>query len=52
MLMPETSMHKDDLLAGPEYEVGLSGQVLGVEAEAVAHAVDAGADQHFGSHAG
>ena len=52
MLMPETSMHEDDHFAGPEDEVGFAGQVFGVEAEAVAHAVDEGADQHFGSHAG
>ena len=44
-------MDEDDLLPGAEDEIGLSGEVLGVETVAVAHAVGEGSDQHFGLHA-
>lgn len=51
MLMPETPMHEDHLLAGPEDKVGFAGKILGVEAVAVAHPVNERPDQHLGLHA-
>ena len=51
MLMPETPMHEDHLLAGPEDKVGFAGKVLGVEAVAVAHPVNEGPNHHLRLHA-
>ena len=46
--MPKAAMHKNHLTAAGKYEVGLSGEVFAVDAEAVALAMQQGTKQYFG----
>ena len=52
MPMPETAVDKDDLSPRGEDEVWLAGELGAVEAEAVAEAVDEGAEEPLGGGAG
>ena len=49
--MPETPMDEDHLAARGEHEVGLAGEGGAMEAVAVTHGVDEGADPHLGGAA-
>ena len=45
--MPEAPMDEDRLAAPPEYNIGLSGKVLGMEAVAVAEGVEKASNGHL-----
>lgn len=51
MQMPEAPMHKNCLAAGSKNEIGFARKALGVEPEAIAHAVRERPDQHLRLHA-
>ena len=48
MAVPEAAVDEDGGFVFGEDDVGTAGEVLGVEAKAVAHAVEEGADEEFG----
>ncbi len=48
--MPETAMHEYDLPTPPEYEVGRTWQIPGVQPVAITHREDKHAHGKFGAH--
>lgn len=46
--MPETAVNEDDLFEAGEHHIRLAGEVFAMQAEAVAHPMNYGANEQFG----
>ena len=48
MLMPKASMHKDNLSQPRKDDVGFTGKIVAMNAEAITQAMEQGADEDLG----